>query len=73
MTIKTISRKTLKTRTGDLDVVILSNGNVQLCLYGNGVTVTHFLTREEAMQLGKNIEDVVEKYDAWHVETGGRA
>lgn len=59
-----IARRTTKTIAGDLDVSILSDGEVHLTEFSHHGMITRYLTREQAMQLSKNIEDVIAEYDA---------
>jgi hypothetical protein len=64
MSERTLTRRTVVIRAGDLDTVAFREDDIiQLSLYGAAQVTVH-LTREQALQLSKNLEEVVAVYDA---------
>lgn len=57
--LKHLSRRTLKTLAGELDISILSNGSMRLCLFGEGIQIHQYFTKDQAKQLVKNIVEVI--------------
>lgn len=55
------SRRTVKTKSGDLDISMLSNGGMIVGIYGEGLLVTQHITKDQAKQFAKNIVDVIKE------------
>jgi len=53
----------IETKSGSARVTIFIDGTVFFTVYGPSI-ITHTLTREDAIHISKNLEDVVAAYDA---------
>jgi hypothetical protein len=54
-----LSRRTVKTKSGDLDISVLSNGDMFIGIYGGDMLVTKHITKDQAKQFAQNILDVI--------------
>jgi hypothetical protein len=61
MEITQLSRRTVKTKTGDLDISILSNRDMLIAIYGGDILVTKHITKDQAKQFAQNIVDVIKE------------
>jgi len=41
-----LSSRTVKTKSGDLDISVLSNGDMIIGIYGDGIIVTKHITKD---------------------------
>jgi hypothetical protein len=56
-----LSRRTVKTKTGDLDISMLSNGDMLIAIYGGDILITQHITKDQAKQFAQNIIDVIKE------------
>ncbi len=65
-----LSTRTTKTQYGELSTSIASNGKAQIILFEQGLQLHIFLSREQVLQLARNITDVVGVYDVKIIDDG---
>ncbi len=53
----------IKTPTGDLDTSIDPNGRVRIATFSTNTTVIISLSREQTLQLSKNLITIIDAYD----------
>jgi ArsR family metal-binding transcriptional regulator len=54
-----LSSRTVKTKFGDLDISMLSNGDMIIGIYEESIAVTKHITKDQAKQFAQNIVDAI--------------